>query len=259
VPWFDPALLAPDGRWLFAVRLDAPAGRSTAPHRHDHGQLLGALSGLIRVTAGQGNWLAPAAHAVWVPPGHAHGLDSIGGFRGWSVYIAAEHCVGLSQRPGALYVTALLRALVERVSGWPVGPQDEAQQRLAKVLLDEITGLKPAPLSLPMPTSGALQKVVMTFGQSLDDRRTVAEWARLAAMSERSFVRRFARETGHAFGAWRQQCRMHAAIERLGQGLAVKAIARDLGYEDEGAFIAAFKRFAGCTPVEYARRLVAPE
>lgn len=48
---------------------------------------------------------------------------------------------------------------------------------------------------------------------------------------------------------------MHAAIERLGQGRAVKAIALDLGYEDESAFIAAFKRFTGCTPAEYTRRL----
>lgn len=50
--------------------------------------------------------------------------------------------------------------------------------------------------------------------------------------------------------------RMHEAIARAKAGEAVSwaALAQELGYFDQAHFIADFRRLAGCTPAEYARR-----
>ena len=55
------------------------------------------------------------------------------------------------------------------------------------------------------------------------------------------------------FGRWRQQLRLHAALERLGAGESVTAVAFEVGYADVSAFIDAFKSVMGETPARYFR------
>lgn len=239
---------------LLAVRRDEPAGRETAAHSHAAGQLIGALTGLLSVETPAGRWVAPAVHAVWIPPGIPHGLRSFGPYSGWSVYVGAAACSGLPAAPCALQVDALLRALVLRLAQWPQGPQDARQQRMAQVFLDELAALPAQALSLPLPQEPRLLAAAQAQLRDLGSKRSVEDWAREAAMSVRSFSRRFAEETGASFGAWRTQARLLAALEKLSDGEPVKAVAWELGYEDTSSFIAAFRRAFGQTPAHYVAR-----
>ncbi len=53
------------------------------------------------------------------------------------------------------------------------------------------------------------------------------------------------------FSEWRQQRRIHHAIELLSTGLSITAIALEVGYENTSAFIAMFKRCLGQSPLNY--------
>ncbi|RXS98212.1 AraC family transcriptional regulator [Silvibacterium dinghuense] len=56
-------------------------------------------------------------------------------------------------------------------------------------------------------------------------------------------------------GQWRQQLRILVALEKLSDGLSVTETCFAVGYNSVSAFIRAFKRIVGVTPLEYAKNL----
>jgi AraC-like DNA-binding protein len=85
----------------------------------------------------------------------------------------------------------------------------------------------------------------------LGDARPLESWARQVAMTPKTFARHFVAETSMTFGRWRNQLRLLAAIELLGQSMSVTEVAFTVGYEDVSSFIAAFKAQLGVTPSRY--------
>jgi AraC-like DNA-binding protein len=77
------------------------------------------------------------------------------------------------------------------------------------------------------------------------------EHAADVGLTSKTFARRFVSETGVSFGRWRQQQRLLAAIELLGEGRSVTEVAFEVGYHDVSSFIAAFKTVMGETPARY--------
>lgn len=76
--------------------------------------------------------------------------------------------------------------------------------------------------------------------------------ARQLGMSQRSLHRHLARE-GFDYRTILNEARCEAAAHLLrGRGLAVKAVARELGFSTSASFYRAFKRWMGCSPSDYA-------
>ncbi|HEX4419415.1 MAG TPA: helix-turn-helix transcriptional regulator [Kofleriaceae bacterium] len=244
-----------DGPILFAV----PGGgastpRELAPHRHARGQLFASSLGLLTVETPAGRWLLPPDRALWVPPDVEHAALAHGTMTGWSLYVHPAACDGLPRTPRALQVTPLLREAIARAARWtPAGRVLTAgEQRLAAVILDEIAAAVAAPLHLPMPTSPRLAELARALIARPDDPRDLDAWARAAAMSTRSFTRRFRGETGMPFAAWRAQLRMLLALERIAGGASITAVGLDLGYTSPSAFSAAFRRVFGTPPHHFS-------
>ena len=115
-------------------------------------------------------------------------------------------------------------------------------------------------LHLPMPADPRLRTIAKALSSDPANRTTIAEWARIVAMSERSLFRLVMSQTGMNFGRWRQQFQVMFAIERLTEGASVQTVAFDLGYESASAFITMFKKVLGQPPGQYlaAPRSAAP-
>jgi AraC-like DNA-binding protein len=79
----------------------------------------------------------------------------------------------------------------------------------------------------------------------------LGQWARRIGISERGLTRHFRAETGLSFVQWRAMVRMKAAIEMLGEGHSVTAIALALGYDSVSNFIHLFRRTFGETPARH--------
>jgi AraC-like DNA-binding protein len=244
-------IAAPDGPFLAAAALTQTTSRTMTSHSHAHGQLMGAMSGLVSVGIGRRQWVVPVIHAIWMPPHVEHSMRSYGPFSGWSVFIAEARCAGLPDAPRALRATPLLREAVRRAAQWQGGAMDTAQTRIAEVILDEIAASKAEPLDLPSPQDERLVRIATALGTNLSDTRSLEEWAEWAGLSPRTLSRRFISETGLSFAQWRQQARLLRALELIADGRSVTAIALELGYDNVSAFIEMFKRAMGTTPGRY--------
>lgn len=86
-------------------------------------------------------------------------------------------------------------------------------------------------------------------------RVALSAMARVAALSERTLLRRFRTATGLAPSAYLQRLRVEHAREHLERSaLSFEEISARLGYEDPGAFRRLFRRITGLAPGEYRRR-----
>jgi AraC-like DNA-binding protein len=83
---------------------------------------------------------------------------------------------------------------------------------------------------------------------------SVDYWADKVGASSRTLIRLFLKETGLTFRHWVQQVRLATALDRLENGQAIGAIARDLGYASPSAFSAMFRRVMGESPREFLIR-----
>ncbi|MFT3765600.1 MAG: helix-turn-helix domain-containing protein [Minicystis sp.] len=88
-----------------------------------------------------------------------------------------------------------------------------------------------------------------------DQKIEVAAMAKAARLTERTFLRRFTRATGHTPVEYLQLLRVERAREWLEQSAqSFDEIAWKLGYADAGAFRRIFQRAIGLSPSEYRRR-----
>jgi AraC-like DNA-binding protein len=250
-----PAISFPLGCTMAAAVGHQATERSSAPHRHAQGQLLGSLKGLLSIGTEEGVWIVPAIHAAWLPPHHRHSARSHGAFDGWVVYIAEDACGALPKRPCTIRTSGLLREAVLRAATWPQGPADEQSERVAAVILDEIGSLPIEPFGLSLPHDARLLRVAQALIDDPADVRDLEAWADWAAVSSRTLSRRFVSETGFSFTAWRQRARLLRSLEMLAAGQSVSTIALDLGYATASAFIGLFRRVFNETPVAYRQRL----
>ena len=95
--------------------------------------------------------------------------------------------------------------------------------------------------------------------EHLDEEQPVAALARRAAMSERTFARRFLAETGTTPGRWLLAQRLHQARRLLeGSDLPVETVAARSGFGSAALLRHHFGAQTGVPPAEYRRTFRAP-
>ena len=237
---------------VLAYAADRPAGCVTDLHTHTHGQLLHIVSGTLLVDTEAGTFVVPSERAVWVPGGVVHGSKTKSTTQMRNIYIRPDAGRALPESVNVVQVTPLLRELILTLMSWPRDYNlAGAEGRLADVLIDQISVLPVAPLHLPMPHSPRLRRIAGVLQDNPSDRRPLAEFAKAAALSPRTFERRFRGETGLTLRAWRQQAKLLKALELLADERPVNTVADELGYETPSAFIAVFRNAFGVSPGRY--------
>lgn len=112
-------------------------------------------------------------------------------------------------------------------------------------------------LAAPVPEDGRdgpLAEVLAWAREHLHEPLPVAELARRAMMSKRSFARRFAAATGTTPHAWLRELRLSGAEELLETtDLPVEEIARRVGYGSAAVLREQFVRRRGVPPRAYRR------
>ena len=74
------------------------AGHRIPLHMHRRGQVLHAISGIMRVETAQAAWIVPPARALWLPPEWPHSVTMRSHVEMRTVYIAPAACAGLPRR-----------------------------------------------------------------------------------------------------------------------------------------------------------------
>jgi len=257
--FFEPgatAYVEDPARPVLAYGRDLAAGAANAPHSHPRGQLLWAMTGVLRVVSGNSVWMVPPSHAVWIPGGTRHNIVTETAARTRNLYVDPSRPVRAGTAEcTVLLLTPLMREIVLRLSEQAGDAAGDARLgRLGEVALDEIERLEEAPLSLPGGHDPRLQRLIADLERDPGDRRSLPELAALAGASPRTLERLFSRETGLTFRQWRSRLRLLKAVEMLHRGESSTAIAYSLGYRGPSAFVAAFRQHFGCPPQSFLER-----
>src|SRR5260370_16753070 len=104
------------------------------------------------------------------------------------------------------------------MGGWGLRqPLDAAKKHLIATLRDEIRQPDRQPLRLTIPREERLARVVDALLDDVGDDRTLDDWAHLAGMARRTFMRAFSAQAAISFGRSRQQAPLFAALHMLAQ------------------------------------------
>jgi AraC family transcriptional activator FtrA len=108
---------------------------------------------------------------------------------------------------------------------------------------------------VPHRPDSRLAALISALEARLEQPATVAEMAGMAAMSERTFVRRFREATGQSPGDWLVCARVERARELLETGAAsIEDVARLSGFGGPPTLRHHFRRKLGVSPGEYRAR-----
>lgn len=226
----------------------------TPEHSHQRGQLVALTHGLLIVETESQRWMFPSGRCAWTPPNCRHAARSVGGAAGAMVDLSPKMCRGLPKTPCVFNSSRLLFAIVHRMVDWDLRqPLNPAKKHLITALRDEIRLPDQQPLRLTIPREERLARVADALLEDVGGDRTLDDWAQVAGMARRTFMRAFSAQVGMSFGRWRQQARLFAALEMLAQKKSVTEVAIAVGYDSVSAFIEMFRTMLGTTPQKYFR------
>jgi AraC-like DNA-binding protein len=231
---------------------DVEKGTHFEAHSHRRAQLFHIVSGAVTVETERGTFVVPPERAVWIPSNVSHAVTYLQQSSLRYLFFRPEAVLHLPRDPAVIRLSPLLRELILTFMGYA---RDDAgggpAGRIVGVILDQLATEPVAPLHLPMPSSARLRRAISDFVADPARAGNLADVARRAALSERSFERHFRTETGLSYRAWRRQARLMKAVEWLSLGAPIGEIADRLGYEGPSAFVAGFRKVFGVTPGRY--------
>jgi AraC-like DNA-binding protein len=241
-------------RPMAAMEIDYPNGTSTGLHSHPRGQLLYAIEGVMVVRSTAGAWVVPPNRAVWLEAELDHEVRMCGDVKIRTVFVDPQAAPHLPQTSCVIMVSPLLRELIVAAMGVPLDyKHDTRDERLMRLLLDELREVQVLPLHLPMPRDARLRYICETLAARPDDVSTVEHWASRLKLTPKTIHRLFSRETGLTFGRWRQQARLLFALQQLARGERIIDVALDSGYASQSAFTAMFRKHFGVPPSAFYR------
>lgn len=239
-------------RPVVALSKDFKNGHIIPFHKHWRSQLLYASHGVMTVTTEYGMWVVPPFRGVWIPDNTLHQILCSGQLLMRTLYFDPKLVKRMEKSCRVVSIPPLLKELILSAVNLPsLYPLNGSEERLMRVILDQIHTLTIDPLDLPLPKEERLQKIYRELFVNPGDNRSVEEWGKMTGTTSRTLSRLFQKETGMSFQQWRQQIRILEALRQLGQKVPVTNVALNLGYESTSAFIAMFKKALGKTPGQY--------
>ena len=223
-------------------------------HHHRKPQLVYPSRGTLTIHTRKGAWVIPPFRACWLPALEPHRVETSTRLDMHSVYCEGRVLKQLPSDTGIVHVSSLLRELILAMQEVPLADLGSEQfSRMAMVLADQIKPQLLPGLAAPPVLSHRLRPIAEALAADPADPRALTQWSDELGISTRTLARMFERDARMTFVAYRQQVRLHAAVDRLIEGRAVSAIAYDLGFSSASNFIAMFRKATGTTPKRYIR------
>ena len=267
MPLDDTDPFRPDARRPLRLRSRALGVDSHfEPHSHPWAQLAYCASGIVQVTASQGEqqgdevtYIVPPSRAVWIAPGARHAVHVLQAAEFRTLYIDASVAPTGWRDCRVIVVSPLLRELVGALDLPAAQAHDQPREdRIAGLVVDEIARAATMELGVPLPHAQTGDKRLRALCEAVlrspGQRATLAGWAGDVGASERTLARLFRTELGMSYQQWRQQAVLAHALPLLAQGVPVSHVAAASGYASDSAFTAMFKAALGQPPGAFQRR-----
>lgn len=243
-----PVYRAGDNESSFVIAgMDERVDRDTSwePHAHPTHELLWNLAGASSVSVGGRTWTITPTIGLWVPAGLLHSGRAPAGTWYRTAHFDVRATVPIASSPVAIDITPLLTQLLERLADPRLGA---GSRDLTERLVLDVLSPSPHTLLVHRPETPLLRPIVEALDADPADPRTLADWADVLEVSERTITRSFQAETTMSFKAWQTSFRMQVAAALLTDGVPVSDVALHVGYASASAFGAVFRRSIGLTP-----------
>lgn len=220
-------------------------------HEHQNGQLVFALSGTMLVETHLSRWTVPPQRALWIPPHQPHAIQILSDVEMRTVYFQPALLAQIAgfARCNEVHAVVASTLIKELVLGLFEQPREgEMRDLMVNLLLHALREAACLPTHLPMPTDGRLRAALMELISGNQWHWPISEIAYRAAMSERTFTRRFTAEVGLNYRTWHQRARIVASLDLLASNRSVKSVAHTLQFASAAAYVAAFRKITGSTP-----------
>lgn len=214
-------------------------------HRHPAHELVWVRRGTMTARVVDRVFTVTEGFGLWVPAEVPHSGRLTAGVELYDAFFSVENTPEVFTTATAVAMVPMLQALLVHLSRDDLGPDE--RERAEAVVFDV---LAPAddPLAVDLPEHGQAGTIARALIDDPADERSIEDWAAELGVSVRTITRSFSTTTGLSFQQWRQQVRIHRALELLGLGLPVSEVSFRLGYARTSSFIDAFKRVMGSTP-----------
>ena len=223
-------------------------------HRHSKHQLLRPQHGVLCVETKTHFHTCASPMAIWIPAGVSH-ATSIGSGAAASLFFSPTHYPWPSREVRQMEVSPLLMHMVDTAAHGLTGTRTFQRQ-----FFDIIAELchralaEPVTPALAVPHSVEVKRAVDYLLNNLAEQ-SIPRLAQAVGMSERTLRRRFQNELALSPDDYLRQARLIKAMQllRASQNQAISEIALEVGYANQSAFSAAFRRFTQQTPAEFRR------
>lgn len=232
-----------------------PDSAVMAGDRSEMARLVFPAMGVLIVSSPMGNWVVSSSHAIWLAPNVEHDIRILGSVRMKSFYFDSTCAALVPEHSYVLPVSPLLREIIRSLAESPetVG-RCRRTSLLGELMIEKVLNRVPPPgIRLPEPRDSRLAAVCEHIQVAPDTMRTLQQYADELGCSARTLHRLFLDEMGLSFTVWRHHAKLQLALEWLAQGRSILSIALDLGYQNQSAFTAMFRKYLGASPSQLSR------
>lgn len=221
-------------------------------HRHSKHQLLRPQHGVLCVETATHLHTCASPMAIWIPAGVVH-ATTIGAGSAASLFFSPDHYAWSSTEVRQIEVSPLLQHMVDTAAAGLSGTKSFRRQFFDIIAeLCHRALVEPITPALAVPRSPAVRRAVDHLLANLAEE-TIPQLALAAGMSERTLRRRFQSELALSPDDYLRHARLIKAMQILRSSAAkpVSEIALEVGYGNQSAFTAAFRRFTQQTPAGF--------
>lgn len=234
---------------IFVKRFDYHSGVIEYLHTHREGQLVYALSGVIKIITTSGIWILPSNTGLWIPSNEPHELHMVGEVSMCPVYITPEAIPSSLKTFCLIKISPLLKELILEMLCCTHSSLLSLLRPLLLKLLSEPEHIHGC--CLPLPKDPKIRKLCEYLLEHPSNTTSIDIWADHLGVSPRTLIRHFKQQTGMSFTQWKVQVRLSEAIKQLSNGVKINQISSELGYTSPNAFGLMFRKVMGVSPSQY--------
>ena len=238
------------------IGITADGVKQYPPHKHEFGEIMTYISGSGYLYTPEKNYAFERGTMIFVPPGVVHGSVSEGGFKNISIGGDFDELM-LNKEPVSVgNITAQNGISMAKI----IYSNRYANDSLLHSLCTAFVCLFMQGVDFEEnEVAVSIHEIVNKINDNaFDTRLNLCEILNGSGYSEDYIRAKFRQHTGKTPTEFLTEIRMRRArllIEIYGKRLAMQEIALRCGYCDYVYFSKRFKKFAGCSPNEYRRRV----
>ena len=224
------------------------------PHCNLWGDFNLSLNGTLELNVADQIYLSLPNYGLWIPPQTEHCCTAVNEHLTHYICIRIHPklCQSFAQLTQTLNVRPFLRQTITEILEQQKQrcSDPEYYEQLLQLLFRQIQKSTHYQHYLPQSNHPILKPILDRLSETQHFHLSLQEILDQAQISERHALRLSQQQLQMSLSEWRNRSKIIYAISQIQQGVSIKKIGLELGYQHSSSFIEFFKRFTGQTPAQ---------